>query len=78
MSSLYEPIKVIEMFCATPINDSSIDIRDLGLDSISFIKLIVFIEDYYNIEFPEEMLSFVEAQSVKGLCGIIEKLRYPD
>lgn len=75
MNYIFEPIIFIEHFCAIRISDLNINLQDLELDSISFVKLIVSMEEYYNIEFPIEKLCFEEVQTVKDLCEIVEKLR---
>lgn len=50
-------ISIIKEFCALK-EDITIDIQisDLSLDSLSFISIIVEIENLYNIEFDIETL----------------------
>ena len=47
------------------------NLQDVGMDSISFIKVIIEIESYFNIEFPDEKLIITQAGTIKDLCDII-------
>lgn len=42
---------------------------DIGINSIQFIKLIIKLEEYFNIEFDEEHLS---ASSFENISYIVE------
>lgn len=50
------------------------DLLQFGIDSISFIKIIVAIEDEFKIEFEDDHLDFTKFASKKTLCNSIERL----
>lgn len=58
--------------------DSEISIetslQSMGMDSLSFVRLVIEIEDKFNIEFPEEKLLIDEAGTIKDLCEIVQSL----
>ena len=45
-----------------------------GIDSIVFIKIILAIEDYFNIEYPDDKLSFQESGSISKISKVLEGL----
>lgn len=49
------------------------NINQLGLNSIEFIKLIVFIEEEFNIEVEDEVLVSNEYASLKVLCDYVNQ-----
>jgi len=67
---LYDIIK-------TEIQDSSIclslesNLRVIGIDSLLFIKLLVKIEDKYEIEFDDRELNYDNSESIKNLAELI-------
>ena len=44
------------------------------IDSISFISLIVGIEEEFGIEVPDEFLNYVTVQDISGLQMLVENL----
>lgn len=50
--------------------DLDTDLQSVGMDSISFIKIIVGIENLFEIEFPDEKLLITEAGTLKNLFSI--------
>lgn len=48
------------------------DLQNFGMNSILFIKIVVEIENRFNIEFPDEKLLITQAGTIKELCEIIE------
>lgn len=44
----------------------------LNLDSITFIKIIVCIEEAFNFEFDDEMLLFTAFPTVKSIIEYVE------
>lgn len=52
--------------------DYNENLIDLGLDSLKYVKLIIEIEDYYDIEFPDEKLVIKESNSILKLSEIIK------
>ena len=61
------------IFLTQPIDTitSDSDLQTKGMDSISFIKLVVEIENCFEFEFPDEKLIISEACSIQELCNII-------
>lgn len=50
---------------------SDTDLQTVGMDSLSFINLVLEIENYFEVEFPDEKLIISEACSINELCNII-------
>jgi len=53
------------------------DFMDNGINSISFIKLLVEMEDEFGIEFEDEMLNIKQVPSLEALCAYIDELINP-
>ena len=49
-------------------------LENAGMDSISFICVIVEIENYFDIEFPDEKLILEETGTIKQICEIVESM----
>jgi len=49
------------------------DLQSMGMDSISFIKIVIGIENMFGIEFPDEKLLIKKAGTLKDLCGIVNE-----
>lgn len=49
-------IKLLKKKGITSVESTSISIKEIGLDSIQYIELIVEIEQIYSIEFEEDKL----------------------
>ena len=47
-------------------------IDDLGMDSITFISIVVEIESHFDIEVPDEMLMLENFKSVDNIVSIVE------
>lgn len=47
-------------------------IDDLGMDSITFISIVVEIEAHFDIEVPDEMLMLENFKSVDNIVSIVE------
>lgn len=54
--------------------DATIPLQELGLDSITFVQLIVIIEDSFGIEFPTEKLSLRVLTTLTDICDQVEAL----
>jgi len=63
-----------------PIENISINtnLQSVGMDSISFIKIVVEIENNFDIEFPDEKLLITQAGTIKDLCEIIKSVKGKD
>jgi acyl carrier protein len=69
-------ISIIKEFCALK-EDITIDtqISDLSLDSLSFISIIVEIENLYNIEFDIETLDIKTWNTVGDIIEYVMRGR---
>ena len=47
------------------------DLSSLGLDSITFIRVIVALEEAFDIEFPDEKLLITEMNTVSKMSSVI-------
>ena len=47
------------------------DLKDIGMDSIKFIKLIVEIESAFDIEYPDDKLLITESGMLKQIVNIV-------
>ncbi len=47
------------------------DLKDYGFDSLSFIRLIVFIEDEFDIEIPDDILLLDEMDTINKIYNVI-------
>lgn len=50
-------------------------IRDLGLDSVAVMDLVMAVEDQYEVIFPLERLAEIETVDdiIRVVCGLIQK-----
>ena len=51
--------------------DKNSSLIELGVDSLTFINIVVGIEQYYNFEFEDEKLSITEFQDVSSLIRYV-------
>lgn len=47
-------------------------IEDLGMDSITFISIVVEVEDLFGITVPDDMLLMENFRDIDGIIQIIE------
>lgn len=75
MKYQHEVIKIIEETITLTENIDNIDIdtnlQNVGMDSISFVRVVVKIENQFDIKFPDEKLVITLAGTIKSLCEII-------
>lgn len=66
--------KIIKL--TIPIEELKLDINlpELGMDSISFITLISELEDYYEVEFPEDKLIIENSSTIAQLIETLDEL----
>lgn len=50
------------------------DLALYGMDSFLFIKLIVEIEEYYSITYPDEMLDFECISTIRKIVDSLKKI----
>ena len=49
------------------------DLSKLGMNSISFIKMVVALEGEFNFEFEDEALDYNKFASLNSLCDYVEE-----
>ena len=54
-------------------NDTNL--QNIGMDSITFVRVVVEIENHFEIEFPNEKLIITQAGTIKDLCQIVMEVR---
>ena len=47
------------------------DLSDLGMDSITFIRIIVALEEAFDIEIPDEKLLLTEMNTISKVVKVI-------
>ncbi len=50
------------------------ELQLIGLDSISFIRMIVMLEDEFCIEFPDEVLYMENLNTINRIINVMEPL----
>lgn len=60
-----------------PIENIEVDtnLQNIGMDSITFVRVVVEIENLLEIEFPDESLIITQAGTIKDLCEIVVKVK---
>ena len=68
-------IEIIRNACALEENDitSQTKLEDLSLDSLSFIEIIVRIEEEFQITFEDRELNFYDWEEVGELVRLVEE-----
>lgn len=51
------------------------DLVEYKLDSVSFIKIIVQIEEAFEIEIPDEYLLFSEMNTIAKMVNVVTKIQ---
>lgn len=50
------------------------DLRQIGMDSISFIRIVVSLEDEFAIEFPDDYLLIEKMSTLNKIISTVELL----
>ena len=50
------------------------DLREIGLTSLTFVNLIIELEDFFDISFPNEKFTMTESGTIKALCETVALL----
>lgn len=53
-------------------------VEDLGMDSLTYIELIVSLEDEFNIEFSMDELDIEKLKTIDSIAKIVEELLKKD
>jgi len=48
-----------------------IDLSTIGMDSIAFIRIVVALEETFNIEIPDEFLLITEMNTISKMINVI-------
>lgn len=66
-------LKIINTVLQQPITleQTEEDLSSLGLDSITFIRVIVALEEAFDIEIPDEILLITEMNTVSKMASVI-------
>lgn len=68
---MYEVLTELGIECTRSENED-LNLQEFIEDSFSFINFIVSIEEAFNVEIPDEYLSYETIQSMNGLLELIE------
>lgn len=49
------------------------DLTQLEINSINFIRLVVELEDFFEVEFEDDALDYTKYLSLNELCNYLEK-----
>lgn len=55
--------------------EADCDLRQYGLNSLTFVKIVIEIEDYFEIEFPYDSMSVEEVCTINDLCNIVNEIK---
>lgn len=50
------------------------DLQEVGMDSIAFVKVIIEIEDRYDIEIPDKYLKIQDMNTIEKMVAVLEEL----
>ena len=56
------------------IDNKDIDLLEYGIDSVTYVTLIIELEDAFHIEFPEVLLSYEILHSLNGFVNLISEI----
>lgn len=69
-------VRVLKATTGKNVDDEAMlnsDFTDLGINSLSFIKLVVAMEEEFDIEFDDTQINYELFGTVKELAAIIEE-----
>lgn len=69
--AVFEVLEEMGIDCPAEKNED-INLQQYIEDSFSFINFIVGIEERFNVELPDELLSYETIQSLNGFLQLIE------
>lgn len=49
------------------------DLKSIGIDSISFVKIIIEIEDFLGICIPLEKIEYIKINTARDICRIVSE-----
>lgn len=51
------------------------NLYELGLTSLTTVNLMLALEEHFDVEFPQQMLSRKTFESIRAMADVIEELR---
>lgn len=60
---------IVEVF------DVERNLSEIGVDSISFVRIMIELEDIFGIEFPFEELVLSESGTISNICKTIKSIK---
>lgn len=72
-------IKIINEICENNLLgqlDYDVDLCLSGIDSILFIQIIVFLEDEFDCEIPDEFLDINKMNTVDKIYNVLKELKH--
>lgn len=67
LNNVIEDVKFDESMCSQ-------DLQVLGMDSIAFVKVIIEIEDTYDIEVPDKYLMISAMNTIEKITEVLVEL----
>ena len=55
--------------------DFDLNLQNIGMDSVSFVSVVVQLEDYFSVQFSDEQLVITKMNSVHCICRAIEEAK---
>jgi len=68
-------IRIINSILNSDYQDTSLSLVEMGIDSVRFIKLIVELEQAFNIEFDDEVLIYNHLTTIDNLISLIKECK---
>ena len=65
---------VLEAICGSELHDFSVKLRDIGLDSLKTMDLVLGIEDAFNIEISDEDLIPQNLETPQSILNLLYKI----
>ena len=74
--TINEIINVVNEFEDIEISDEQVEenLSDLGMDSITFIQIIVGLEETFDCEIPDSKLLITEMDTVRKMFNVLQEL----
>lgn len=75
MNEVREKIIKIFMSSFVDVTNENVDlISDLGMDSLTFVQLIILIEEEFDIEIPFELLEINNFRNISLITDIVNRI----
>ena len=54
--------------------DANKYLQNIGMDSLAFIRVVIAIEDVFDMEFPSDKLIVAESGTISQLCKVVDSV----